>query len=472
MGSMPRLGQAAVQRFRTRPATAIRGLGLLLGVVLLGVVLLPSVGEGTSRPTTYHIDCLGGNDISSGTSPALAWKTLSRANQAELSPGDRLLLRRGCKWRGPLTVPWNGTADLPIYIGAYGQGDLPTIENALTNVQILGSFLVIEAIHTRADAVGTDRRCADARVGSNVGFRIMSGAAFDVIRNSVASEQLRGIRVENGAHHNTIVDNLLRDNNMLSEREHPQGGVGIALRGDDNEVAYNVISGSNTCSPALGWDGSAVEVFGGQRNRIHHNTALENHNFSELGNPRSADNVYAYNQVTSTLESGRFLTTRGGGRWGPVRGTRAYNNSVYLTGAQSRAVSCSNGCGPGILSLYNNILWATVAGTADAPFDEGHNIYWNVDGDPAVTIAFSGASRTVDPAWIDPAAGNLELADGSPAIDAGTAIPLELGYNRDRNGTAVPSGAGVDIGAYERAGGDRPTAWSMSAGRLTASQAL
>lgn len=460
IGSVWRLGRYSAQFVRDRPATVILPLGLLLGVVVAS-----SLGEGARRATTYHIDCFDGSDLLSGTSAAHPWRSLSRASQAELLPGDRLLLRRGCTWRGPLTVAWNGTATLPINIGGYGEGDLPIIENALANVEIEGSFLVIEGIHARADAARINRRCADARVGSHIGFRLMRGAAFNVLRNSIASDLLRGIRIEAGAHHNTIVHNKLRDNDMQSERENPEGGVGIALRGDDNEVAYNVISGSNTCSPAHGWDGSAVEVFGGQRNRIHHNTALDNHNFSELGNARSADNVYAYNHVESTLATARFLTTRGGGRWGPVQGTQVYNNSVYLTGVQSRAVSCSNGCGPDILHLYNNVLWATEAGSADALFDEGHNIFWDVDGDPAINFAASTSSRTIDPGWIDPVGGNLDLADGSPAIDAGTAIPLELGSSGDREGTQVPNGAGVDIGAYEWLAGDQSTVWSVLATR-------
>ena len=255
------------RRIAESPISAIVPAG-----VLLAAILIPSVAGTADGPVSYHVDCRAGNDASPGTSPSEAWKTLGRANRAALLPGDQLLFKRGCRWRGPLTASWTGTVELPITIGAYGEGALPRIQNAVTNVNVLGSYLVFDSLHTRANELSINRRCKNARVGSHIGFRLADGAAFNVIRNSTVSELHRGIRIEGGAHHNRILNNVIRDNDMQSEDRY-EGGVGVALRGDDNEVAHNTITGSNTCSPSLGWDGSAVEVYGGQRNRVHHNTA-------------------------------------------------------------------------------------------------------------------------------------------------------------------------------------------------------
>ncbi len=72
-----------------------------------------------------------------------------------------------------------------------------------------------------------------------------------------------------------------------------------------------------------------MEVYGGQRNSIHHNVARQNNNFVELGNPRSQDNDIAYNLVTSTLKAPSGLVTRGAmDRYGPVFRTRFYNNTA------------------------------------------------------------------------------------------------------------------------------------------------
>jgi hypothetical protein len=230
------------------------------------------------------------------------------------------------------------------------------------------------------------------------------------------------------------------------------GAVGIALHGDDNEVAYNTISGSDTCSRFYGRDGSAVEVYGGQRNVVHHNRAINNNNFTELGNPRSSDTTYAYNIVTSTLKEGHFLTTRGGkSGYGPVYRTKAYNNSVYLTGSSAYAVQCNSGCGPSILSLRNNIIWsADKLGHADATFDEGDNIYWSPGGVTRLWYAIAASSLKVDPRWVNPSAGDFNLQSSSPAINAGSTHALNMGFTKDYDGAVVPQGGSVDIGAQER----------------------
>lgn len=50
---------------------------------------------------------------------------------------------------------------------------------------------------------------------------------------------------------------------------------------------------------------------------------------------------------------------------------------------------------------------------------------------------------------MDPAAGDLRLRDGSPAIDAGTSESTSRGDDHDLDGVHVPQGGRVDIGAYE-----------------------
>ena len=77
------------------------------------------------------------------------------------------------------------------------------------------------------------------------------------------------------------------------------GAVGMVVVGDNTEVAYNTITDNIAPSVDFGTDGSAVEIYGGIGTVVHHNVASNNRTFTELGNPRSADTTYAYNQVTS-----------------------------------------------------------------------------------------------------------------------------------------------------------------------------
>jgi hypothetical protein len=75
----------------------------------------------------YHVDALGGNDSRNGLTPATAWKSLSRANRQNLRPGDSLLFKRGCSWKGTLLIHGSGTRSRRISIGTYGAGPRPRI---------------------------------------------------------------------------------------------------------------------------------------------------------------------------------------------------------------------------------------------------------------------------------------------------------------------------------------------------------
>lgn len=441
----PSGGQPGRRRGRSPRALPGLVLGGLLGFAPAAV--LPA----SAATTTYHVDCAAGNDAASGISASAAWRTIGRANGAQLRPGDHLLLKRGCSWRSTLYAKWNGTAESPITIGAYGVGERPVLQDSQDQVYVTGSHLVIESIKARADAVTHDAQCQNARAGRRSGFRLAAGASYDTLRDLVASDLTFGIKLEAGAHHNRVVRNVLRDNDMKSDIwTSDAGAIGIVLFGDDNVVARNTVSGSDVCSRFYGRDGSAIEVFGGQRNRIHHNRAIDNNQFAELGNSRSADNIYAYNVVTSTLPNGHFLTTRGPGddAWGPVARTKVLNNTVSLTGAASLAIQCAGDCSPSILTLRNNIVWAADRiGYADGGFDEGNNIYWSPGG-PRVWFPMSASSRKVDPAFTARAA-DLHLRATSPAVDAGWAGVVGLGFDTDFDRVGVPRGGAVDIGAYE-----------------------
>jgi Right handed beta helix region len=53
--------------------------------------------------------------------------SLSKASGERFEPGDRILLRRGCVWKGTFEPKSSGTSVLPIVVSAYGFGALPRI---------------------------------------------------------------------------------------------------------------------------------------------------------------------------------------------------------------------------------------------------------------------------------------------------------------------------------------------------------
>lgn len=79
--------------------------------------------------TTDELDVQGqryyvsaeGDDANDGRSPEAAWKSLKRANEAELLPGDGVLFRRGDVFRGQLHTKSG------VSYGAYGSGEKPRL---------------------------------------------------------------------------------------------------------------------------------------------------------------------------------------------------------------------------------------------------------------------------------------------------------------------------------------------------------
>ena len=263
-----------------------------------------------------------------------------------------------------------------------------------------------------------------------------------------------------------ILDSDFRDNAMKSnDAESDSGAVGIDLQGDDNVVAGNRISGSVACSRFFGGrDGSAISVYGGQHNVIHHNVSSQNHDFIELGDPRTSDTLIAYNADHSTLQQANFAVVHGlGSRYGPVTGTQIVHNTSVLTGRGSVALTCSHEVTGDELQVVGNILWGEEdAATCSDGFVEGDNIYWASDGRPSVTYDLAPTSRLVDPRLVDPRQGDLRLRSDSPAIDA--IRPGDLGQigMYDVDGVPVPQGYAPDIGAFEYTSAPPPSPTPVS----------
>ncbi len=74
--------------------------------------LVPSPGD-----TTYYVDSSGGSDDHKGTSAQSAWKSLAKFDGIEFKPGDKILLKAGCRFIGPLRSNGPGAEGKPIVIG-------------------------------------------------------------------------------------------------------------------------------------------------------------------------------------------------------------------------------------------------------------------------------------------------------------------------------------------------------------------
>jgi hypothetical protein len=437
---------------REKPLRRVKAAIIILAAAVLVLSQLPSPAY--SSGATFYVDCAAGNDASDGMSVEHAWKSLRKANTAKLQAGGYLLLKRGCMWQGPLLASWTGSADTPVTIGTYGDGEMPLIIGADPQgnvVKITGSYLVLQGLQATAAPPEGDARCDDQPVGWRVGFAFADGG-HNTVRDSKAFGLTVGAHLAGGTSHNRILNSRFEDNSVLSQNtrggDDDSGAWGVLINGDDNEVAWNSFTGNRAkCSYDYGsGEGASIEIYGAQRNQIHHNFSVNDKTFTELGIGSAGEsnhNTFAYNIYVNTIDDySEFFNLRG-------EGNKVYNNSGYQTGDSSRALVA-----PGDRStvVKNNILWSDgSAAFASGPIAESHNIYWASDGRPE--ISFSGfdvspTSRVENPRF-EGAPSNLHLRHDSPAVNAGTIEAVQAGYARDMDHTPVPIEGAPDIGAYE-----------------------
>jgi parallel beta-helix repeat protein len=106
-------------------AVDVTDAGGAIASINLALDVLPS-----NWGTAYYIDNVAGLDSNSGTSPATAWKSVARVNQASFAPGDQILFKRGGVWREQLTISAAGMPGSPVLFDAYGTGPAPLISGS------------------------------------------------------------------------------------------------------------------------------------------------------------------------------------------------------------------------------------------------------------------------------------------------------------------------------------------------------
>ena len=129
----------------------------VLVIGLLGVGTL--IGPTARGERTYFVDSQSGDDAREGLSSSTAWKSLERANKAELKPGDRMLFRRGGLWRGVLDLK-SGDASGRTYYGAYGTGPKPVFQGSVERNRESDWTEIEPGLWSTVTDKGADLECA------------------------------------------------------------------------------------------------------------------------------------------------------------------------------------------------------------------------------------------------------------------------------------------------------------------------
>lgn len=461
---------------------------------------------GTSAPTTYYVDQVGGSNNNAGTSPSAAWKDFTKLNAATLHPGDVVQLKRGSVWTnsdielgdGNGTKD-NGTATSPIVITSYGTGSAPTIDlssRSSDDGAPIGSCIWLDGSYIEVDgiAVANCKQNGIQLVGSHEAL-----VGVDVAHNAV------GVEVEPGSDYDTITGSQIHDNTRMmvdtqgtgcgteaaSQCDDDYGAEGIAAGGDHTTITGNGFARNAGSSHDYGRDGSAVEVFGAEHTIVSHNTSTDDAIFSEIGGLSAArnggvdntakDTEFAYNLVTGSLDGEGFLVLNADASniYGPSYGTIVDHNTIYYTGGtltvpegsgtkpqRTFGWQCGQGCDngdPTTITVFGNIIdpvngWAEYCeGSASGACKSDYNVIpvgWDSttsspgDYNDGVTHVGDVAA----PPGFTADGTDFTLTSSSPAVDHIPASATSGGqiWTTDLAGNPTPVNGNADAGAYER----------------------
>ncbi|WP_219825775.1 hypothetical protein [Nonomuraea typhae] len=420
---------------------------MTLAVALAGAGIGATSAAAAAAPV-YYVDDVNGDDANNGTSAATAWRSLAKASSATLVPGAKLLLKRGGQFPDRLTVAESGTAAAPIVIDAYGTGARPVVkDDGEACVDLAGNYLEVYNLQIGVD--GDAGRCSWS------GIKVRGND--NVVERNLVTGAAAGVFIDAGAKYTAVTANDFVNNNKMSKltpkEVHPNddsGAFAVLVHGDDANIAWNTMRGSVAFSYDYDWDGAAVEIFNGSRNRIHHNVSIDNDTFTELGigpGGTADDNVFEYNAVYGAKGRGGMITrgaVHDNGKPepnGPVFGTIFRNNSIYLTNAAAEGVVCDAGCTNRHLKLTQNVIYAAKkSGYAESGFtDNTRNVFYGGQ----YQMPPGTGNKHADPLF--DTANPLRLKAGSPAVGLGNVKYNDL----DLAGAPVGGNGTIEAGAYE-----------------------
>jgi hypothetical protein len=447
-----------------------------------------------------------GADTNAGTSPAAAFRTIQRGADAA-GPGDTVHLGAGT-YGDAVVLRHSGAPGSPITITSDGsavvldaqQRDCPAGKGIASGAPF-GAIQMAHQHDVVIDGIEVTGWCIDGVVVQFTDDVVLRNLHVHHNGVTLRNHEGNGIAVQAGANllveHCDVSDNasrnkfsgsgiavfqtdqvIVRDN--VTDRN---AGNGILI-----EDVTNAVVERNTARYNIGdvrsWGTGGIWVDGGHTITVRNNWfegniwagleitdetpsdpwAYEIYDNVAVGNwyalwldgigqaSQPANLIYGNTFVDNTVAGIRIVGRSTSG----VAHTRIYNNVVAQLGVDRPALQVDAGVFDDVL-VDDNLLYRQGSTT---PVNWGFVYRGAYDTTPTSTAdvtftdyqvlsGWDASSLSVDPSFVNAAAGDYHLAAGSPAIDAGS--PLYVA-STDYDGHPRPAGAGPDVGAFEGSG--------------------
>jgi hypothetical protein len=363
---------------------------------LLVVSAAFAVFASNAQAATYYVSRTG-SDANSGTSPATAWQTIKRVNNASLAPGDTVLFQGGSTFGdATLMPPASGTPAAPITFASYGTG-----------------------------LAGLD--------GSSGAVWIADGR-HDLVFQSLDLSSAGGGVFSDAGSGSVGVDDITVRNSRIHDT--PNMGLQANSARDDGWKIQNDLF-EHTGDSAVLLLASGTQVTGNTFRYTGENTSITygKHAIYDKGpNTVIADNDFSHDT------GGQEISIR-------FRGAQVYGNAIHDTG--SAIAYFADDPTPGVIRIYDNRAW----NITDYGFYYGGDSLSASASPVGVVLAsntfqFANASEAVN-VW-EAASADMTIANNVFTGSYGSALRTATGsgttseHNNDWFGAGrnVPSGSG------------------------------
>jgi hypothetical protein len=280
----------------------------------------------------------------------------------------------------------------------------------------------------------------------NVGHRVLYTEIRDIADDGMYMQNADGVEI--GYSHVHRVNSNWRP--PTTSQTIAAGDAVQFVRADGFHVHHSLLDRSDSGNKF------ALIAAGSSEGIIEHNTIR-----GPLNTPEGGAGLYLGNDVTTVTV--RFNRFERGTDAPPVHAIYMHAPGTQFHGNVFNGVPVGIGCritdSGDPCEIFNNVFYNVSEQIVAGRVVARNNIFFLREGDRAFSgvtsvtqdhnLFSSGAgmegSSVGDPMFVDAAAGDFRLQPGSPAIDVGA----DVGLVRDLWGTALPQGAGFDIGAFE-----------------------
>jgi hypothetical protein len=348
-----------------------------------------AAGAVTARPNTTYFVSPTGNNNNAGTSPADAWRSVSRVNRESFRPGDTILFLGGATFAGNLAlgVGSQGSAADPITISSHGGGRATINAGKGTGVAVTDASYVTVAdlnivgsgftsntgngVLFTSDLPGTSVRGGTVRDVNASGFG-HNGIFFN---GTNGSNDFRGISISyavtddngdggvnvqaQGNASDVYIGHVQAIHNAGSEMI--GSGYGILVSGANEVVVERSVAGDNGWLPGNHGETGGIEAIADHRVLLQYNEAYDNHHGNSDGDgiilDVTTDSVMQFNYTHGNDGAGLFLLAE--------MGFTATNNVIRYNISQNDGRDPLFGVNTGIFvgngvsraDIYNNTVF-------------------------------------------------------------------------------------------------------------------